>query len=77
MIFRPGHDKRSGRFTESCFAPGGTDPSGRPCEAPAGSSCRTRGGKVAPKYHTPRFMLVPQLRTPVDRGPGLDGGPGA
>ncbi|WP_420847032.1 zinc finger domain-containing protein [Nonomuraea basaltis] len=31
------------------------------CEAPAGSACRTRGGKVAPKYHTPRFMLVPQL----------------
>ncbi|MER5326404.1 recombinase family protein [Streptosporangium roseum] len=46
------------------------------CEAPAGSACRTRGGKVAPKYHTPRFMLVPQLReelevrTPVDRSPG-------
>ncbi|WP_081239946.1 recombinase family protein [Streptomyces viridosporus] len=46
------------------------------CEAPAGSTCRTRGGKVAPKYHTPRFMLVPQLRaelevrTPADRGPG-------
>ncbi|MEV6040514.1 recombinase family protein [Nonomuraea sp. NPDC052116] len=45
-------------------------------QAPAGSACRTRGGKVAPKYHTPRFMLVPQLRaelevrTPVDRGPG-------
>ena len=46
------------------------------CEAPAGSTCRTRGGKVAPKYHTPCFMLVPQLRaelevkTPADRGPG-------
>jgi DNA invertase Pin-like site-specific DNA recombinase len=46
------------------------------CEVPAGSTCRTRGGKVAPKYHTPRFMLVPQLRaelevkTPSDRGPG-------
>ncbi|MEV5503652.1 recombinase family protein [Nonomuraea fuscirosea] len=46
------------------------------CEAPAGSTCRTRGGKVAPKYHTPRFMLVPQLRielevrTPAERGPG-------
>ncbi|MER6950927.1 recombinase family protein [Nonomuraea sp. NPDC000554] len=45
------------------------------CKAPAGSACRTRGGKVTPKYHTPRFMLVPQLRaelevrTPVDRGP--------
>ncbi|GAB7029540.1 recombinase family protein [Streptomyces sp. NPDC021749] len=46
------------------------------CSAPAGSTCRTRGGKVAPKYHTPRFMLVPQLRaelevrTPAGRGPG-------
>jgi DNA invertase Pin-like site-specific DNA recombinase len=46
------------------------------CSSPAGSTCRTRGGKVAPKYHTPRFMLVPQLRaelevrTPADRGPG-------
>lgn len=46
------------------------------CEAPAGSACRTRGGKVAPKYHTPRFMLVPQLRaelevrTPATRGAG-------
>ncbi|WP_443057847.1 zinc finger domain-containing protein [Streptomyces sp. NBC_00825] len=28
---------------------------------PAGSTCRTRGGKVALKYHAPRFMLVPQL----------------
>ncbi|WP_455356655.1 zinc finger domain-containing protein [Streptomyces sp. SYSU K217416] len=43
------------------------------CEVPAGSTCRTRGGKVAPKYHTPRFTLVPQLRaelevkTPADR----------
>ncbi|RPE37606.1 DNA invertase Pin-like site-specific DNA recombinase [Streptomyces sp. Ag109_O5-1] len=40
---------------------------------PAGSTCRTRGGK---EDHTPRFMLVPQLRaelevrTPADRGPG-------
>jgi hypothetical protein len=46
------------------------------CKAPAGSACRTRGGKVAPKYHTPRFMLVPSLRaelevhTPAGRGPG-------
>ncbi|WP_405148776.1 ATP-binding protein [Sphaerisporangium sp. NBC_01403] len=45
------------------------------CAAPAGSACRTRGGEVAPKYHTPRFMLVPRLRaeldvrTPTDRGP--------
>ncbi|MGR6924218.1 recombinase family protein [[Actinomadura] parvosata] len=46
------------------------------CEAPAGSACQPRGGKVAPEYHTPRFMLVPQLRTelevrtPAERGPG-------
>lgn len=46
------------------------------CEVPAGSTCCTRSGKVAPKYHTPRFMLVPQLRaelevkTPAVRGPG-------
>ncbi|WP_449291497.1 recombinase family protein [Nonomuraea marmarensis] len=46
------------------------------CEAPAGSACRTRGGRVASKYHTPRFMLVPQLRaelevrTPAERAPG-------
>jgi hypothetical protein len=46
------------------------------CSVPAASTCRARGGKVAPKYHTPRFMLVPQLRaelevrTPADRGPG-------
>ncbi|MGI5380858.1 zinc finger domain-containing protein [Streptomyces sp. CA-251387] len=55
------------------------------CEVPAGSTCRTRGGKVAPKYHTPRFMLVPQLRaelevrTPADRGqprPPVGEGPG-
>jgi hypothetical protein len=46
------------------------------CEAPAGSACRTRGGKTAAKYHTPRFVLVPALReelevlVPADRGPG-------
>lgn len=28
------------------------------CEAPAGSPCRTRGGKTATKYHTARFILV-------------------
>ncbi|WP_078918124.1 hypothetical protein [Streptomyces sp. NRRL WC-3725] len=28
------------------------------CDAPAGSACRTRGGKTAAKYHTPRFVLV-------------------
>lgn len=52
------------------------------CQAPAGSPCRTRGGKVAPKYHTPRFTLVPSLRaelevrTPVGRGPGRVWAPG-
>ncbi|ARH89169.1 MULTISPECIES: recombinase family protein [Streptomyces] len=46
------------------------------CEVPAGSPCRTRGGKTASKYHTARFGLVPALReeldvvTPDDRGPG-------
>lgn len=27
-------------------------------------ACRTRGGKPAAKYHTPRFVLVPALRAP-------------
>ncbi|WP_443072319.1 zinc finger domain-containing protein [Streptomyces sp. NBC_01485] len=46
------------------------------CDAPAGSACRTRGGKTAAKYHTPRFVLVPALReeleipVPADRHPG-------
>jgi len=46
------------------------------CAAPAGSACRTRGGKTASKYHTPRFVLVPALReeldvvVPADRFPG-------
>ncbi|MCY0932339.1 recombinase family protein [Streptomyces sp. H27-H1] len=46
------------------------------CDVPAGSACRTRGGKTATKYHTPRFVLVPALREhldipiPADRGPG-------
>ncbi|WP_258308239.1 hypothetical protein [Streptomyces sp. NWU339] len=46
------------------------------CDAPAGSACRTRGGKTAAKYHTPRFVLVPALReelevpVPADRRPG-------
>lgn len=46
------------------------------CEAPAGTPCRTRGGKTAAKYHTPRFVLVPALReeldvaVPAGRGPG-------
>lgn len=46
------------------------------CDAPASSACRTRGGKTAAKYHTPRFVLVPALReelevpVPADRLPG-------
>ncbi|MFD5268882.1 hypothetical protein [Streptomyces sp. NPDC058335] len=46
------------------------------CDAPAGSAYRTRGGKTAAKYHTPRFVLVPALReelevlVPADRHPG-------
>jgi hypothetical protein len=46
------------------------------CDAPAGSACRTRGGKTAAKYHTPRFVLVSALReeleipVPADRLPG-------
>ncbi|MDI5978240.1 recombinase family protein [Amycolatopsis magusensis] len=52
------------------------------CEAPAGSSCRTRAGKVAAKYHTARFMLEPALRdelavtVPPNRGPGRVWKPG-
>ncbi|WP_327581632.1 recombinase family protein [Nonomuraea sp. NBC_00507] len=51
------------------------------CVAPAGSACRTRGGKTATKYHTARFILVPSLReelevpVPDDRGPGRPGRP--
>jgi DNA invertase Pin-like site-specific DNA recombinase len=46
------------------------------CGAPAGSACRTRGGKTTAKYHIARFGLVPALReeldvpVPADRGPG-------
>ncbi|WP_308378084.1 recombinase family protein [Streptomyces sp. ISL-98] len=46
------------------------------CRAPAGSPCRTTAGKVALKYHTARFQLVPALRselhvaTPAVRHPG-------
>lgn len=52
------------------------------CEVPAGSPCRTRGGKVAAKYHTARFILVPALRedldvtTPANRLPGAVWQPG-
>jgi DNA invertase Pin-like site-specific DNA recombinase len=46
------------------------------CDAPAGGACRSRGGKTAAKYHTPRFVRVPALReeleipVPADRLPG-------
>ncbi|WP_345584321.1 recombinase family protein [Streptomyces prasinosporus] len=52
------------------------------CETPAGSACRTRGGKTATKYHTARLILVPALRehldvlVPEDRGPGRPWKPG-
>ncbi|MFE9883003.1 recombinase family protein [Streptomyces sp. NPDC005784] len=36
------------------------------CDAPAGSACRTRGGKTAAKYHTRRFVLVPALREELE-----------
>ncbi|MER6257685.1 recombinase family protein [Streptomyces sp. NPDC001584] len=55
---------------------------GLKCDAPAGSPCRTRGGKAATKYHTARFILVPALReeldvaVPDDRGPGRPWVPG-
>ncbi|RVX41853.1 hypothetical protein EDD27_4432 [Nonomuraea polychroma] len=47
------------------------------CAVPAGSSYRTRRGKVAIQYHTARFRLVPSLAkalnipTPAIRKPGL------
>lgn len=46
------------------------------CTAPAGSLCRTSKSKVAVRYHTARFRLVPQLakafsvRSPAVRRPG-------
>lgn len=46
------------------------------CGAPAGSPCRTGGGNTAFRYHTARFVLVPELAgvpevaVPGDRGPG-------
>jgi DNA invertase Pin-like site-specific DNA recombinase len=52
------------------------------CEAPAGSPCRTRGGKTATKYHTARFIRVSALHeeldvvVPDDRGPGRPWVPG-
>lgn len=52
------------------------------CAAPAGSPCRTGGGKTAARYHTARFILVPALReelnvaVPPDRAPGKSWAPG-
>ena len=52
------------------------------CESPAGSPCRTRGGETAHRYHTARFVLVPELAgepevvVPGDRGPGRPWRPG-
>jgi DNA invertase Pin-like site-specific DNA recombinase len=46
------------------------------CEVPAGSACRTQGGKTTAKYHTARFALVPapreelEILIPADRNPG-------
>lgn len=46
------------------------------CTVPAGSTCRTRAGRTAARYHTARFALVPSLRdaltvvVPPDRHPG-------
>jgi len=52
------------------------------CAAPAGSACRTQGGRTAIKYHTARFILVPALKedlevaVPAARGPGKAWTPG-
>ena len=52
------------------------------CDAPAGSPCRTGGGKTAARYHTARFILVPALReelnvaVPAGRSPGRPWSPG-
>ncbi|WP_440072273.1 zinc finger domain-containing protein [Streptosporangium sp. OZ121] len=43
------------------------------CKAPAGSACRTRGGKVTPKYHTPRFMALRSRTCPQPPGSGVRG----
>ncbi|MEV7559613.1 recombinase family protein [Streptomyces sp. NPDC089795] len=46
------------------------------CDAPAGSGCRTRGGKTAAKYHTPASSSSPHSArnwrspSPADRHPG-------
>ena len=53
------------------------------CGSPAGSPCRTGGGSTAFRYHTARFVLVPELAgepevvVPGDRGPGRPWSPPA
>ncbi|MEV5400804.1 aminotransferase class I/II-fold pyridoxal phosphate-dependent enzyme [Streptomyces cellulosae] len=39
------------------------------CEVPAGSTCRTRGGKVAPKYHTPASCSSPSSAPSLKSAP--------
>lgn len=66
---RHGSHARSGRI-------GGRTSRLPELDAPAGSACRTRGGKTTAKYHTPRLVLLPALReeleipVPADRRPG-------
>ena len=46
------------------------------CDAPAGSPCRTGGGKTAARYHTARFILVPALREELNVAVAPDRSPG-
>lgn len=52
------------------------------CGSPAGRPCRTRGGDTAFRYHTARFVGIPELASypevvvPGDRGPGRPWRPG-
>jgi DNA invertase Pin-like site-specific DNA recombinase len=52
------------------------------CGSPAGRPCRTGSGDTAFRYHTSRFILVPELSSepevlvPRDRGPGHPWQPG-
>ncbi|MGW3197215.1 zinc finger domain-containing protein [Streptomyces sp. NPDC001118] len=49
------------------------------CDAPAGSACRTRGGKTASKYHTrassscPRCARNSKCRSPPTAAPAARG----
>ena len=45
------------------------------CGAPAGTPCRTRGGKTTFKYHTARFTLVAALREDLDVAVPTTAGP--